>query len=345
MKLVHFASDNTSGVHPKFMDAIVAVNEGHVQSYGLDPITERFNENIKKTFGHEAEAYLVFNGTAANVLGLATGLKPHQGVICADHSHLAVDECGAPEKWLGAKLFLTPSINGKISLNDVKKHLVRLGDQHYSQPRILSIAQPTEMGTAYSINELREISEFCKTHRLLFHMDGARLANAAVFLNCELSDITSKAGVDILSFGGTKNGMMGAEAIVFFSSDLARDFKFIRKQGMQLASKQRFLSAQFNAYLENDLWREIASHTHGLTKYFEQEIKGIPWVEIVAPVQSNGLFVKIPKSWIGPLKQKHFFYVWDEFTNVCRWMITWDHTEQDVQSFVKKLRELAHDHS
>ncbi len=334
-----FASDNTSGVHPQILTALVHVNAGHAQSYGIDETTEDMNCLFKNTFSKTTEVFLVFNGTAANVLGLSATLRSHEGVICGDSSHLVLDECGAPEKWLGSKLFITPTHQGKLRVADIEKHLIRRGDQHYSQPRVVSITQPTELGTTYTPQEMKEISALCKKHGLYFHVDGARLANAAAFLNCELKEITCDVGVDVLSFGGTKNGLLNVEAVVFFNPDLATHFKFNRKQGMQLASKHRFLSAQFASYLQNKLWREIAMHTHGLAKILENELKNIPEVEIIAPVESNAVFAKVPKRLIHPLKKDFFFYVWDENTNTVRWMVTFDHTERDIQNFVAAIKK------
>ncbi|MCC6132025.1 MAG: threonine aldolase [Acidobacteria bacterium] len=334
-----FASDNSSGIHPRFLAAIADANEGHYPSYGQDPFTERFDAAIRRAFGAGAEAFLVFNGTAANVLGLATAVKSHEGVICADSSHLNVDECGAPERWLGAKLFVTPAKDGKLDLAGIRRHMTRLGDQHHSQPRALSVTQPTELGTVYSLSELRELAAFCRENRLFFHIDGARLANAAAFLECSLADTTSGAGCDVLSLGGTKNGMLGAEAVVFFRPELARDFKFHRKQGLQLASKHRFLAAQFSTYLESGLWLEIARHTHGLALHLAELLRGLTEVEIIAPIQSNAVFAKVPKRLIRPLREKFFFYVWDEFEWVVRWMVTWDHTRDDIEAFAEAIRE------
>lgn len=338
-----FASDNTSGIHPRLLSAILEANQGHVPSYGMDPWTEKFENSVRRTFGPQAKAFLVFNGTAANVLSLSSVLRPFQSVICASESHLSVDECGAPERWTGSKLQLVPTKLGKLDLADVERCLIRGGDQHYSQPRVLSVAQPTELGTVYSLEELREIKRFCTRHNLILHMDGARLANAAFTLNCSLKQMTTDVGVDVLSMGGTKNGMMLGEAVIFLTDTLgnASDFKFIRKQGLQLASKQRFLAAPFIEYLDTDLHLDIAKHVCGLAKQLEQEVRKIPGVEVIAPVQSNGVFAKIPKAWNKPLRDKFFFYVWNEFENSVRWMTTWDHTEEDILSFAECIRSLA----
>lgn len=336
-----FASDNTSGTHPKLLDAMIKANSGHAQSYGLDPWTDSFSASIKKTFGEQATGYLVFNGTAANVLGLSTAVKSFQGVICSADAHLTIDECGAPEKWLGAKLFLAPSYEGKIHLEDLDAFIIRRGDQHFSQASVLSVTQPTEMGTVYSLEELKGFSKFCKTHGLIFHLDGARLANAVHTLGTSFKALTTDVGVDIVSLGGTKNGMMLGEAVVFLKSDLEKNFKFIRKQGLQLASKQRFLAAPFVEYLETGLYKDISEHVCNLAKYLEQQVREIPDVKIIAPVQSNAVFAKIPKNWNKPLKDKFFFYVWNEFENSVRWMITWDHTKSDIDDFVSEIKNCA----
>ncbi len=334
-----FASDNSSGIHPQFLAAIADANTGHAQSYGMDPWTGRFDEIVRDLFGASTEAFLVFNGTAANVLGLSPLLKSFEGVICADSSHLAVDECGAPERWLGSKLFVSPARDGKLTAGIVKKHLVRLGDQHHSQPRVLSITQPTELGTVYTLEELRDLSDFARRNRLFFHMDGARLANAVSFLDCSFAATTLEAGVDVLSLGGTKNGMLGAEAVLFFKPQLASGFKFIRKQGMQLASKHRFAAAQFTRYLENGLWRKIATHVHQLAKRLEAGLAEFPEIETVAPVESNAVFARVPKALINPLRERFFFYVWDEFDWTVRFMVTWDHTAEDIDAFLCAIRE------
>lgn len=334
-----FASDNTSGVHPKILEALTKVNSGHEQSYGMDAETESFERLIKETFGSQARAYLVFNGTAANVIGLGAIVKSYEGIICHKGSHLVMDECGAPEKWLGSKLFVTDGPNGKLDLEEVQKHLIRFGDQHYSQPRVISIAQPTELGTVYSLEELKKIRALCDKYKLYFHMDGARLANAAHHLNVSLKTLTTDVGVDVLSFGGTKNGLLNVEAIVILKPELTENFKFYRKQGLQLSSKHRFMSVQFNTYIQNNFWKEIASHVCELAKELETLVKDLPGVRIIAPVESNAVFAIIPKSVVGPLKKRFFFYVWDEHEGSVRWMITFDHTREDIQDFAKALRE------
>lgn len=338
-----FASDNTSGIHPEFLKAIASVNQGHMQSYGMDPVTDELDKAFKKHFGNHAQGFLVFNGTAANVLGLSPFLKSYEGIICSDSSHLHLDECGAPELFMGSKLLLTSNHLGKIKISDIENHIKRRGDQHHVQAKVLSITQPTEWGTVYTLSEIQDFQKFCKDQKLIFHIDGARLANAAVQLDCTLRELTQ--GADVVSFGGTKNGMMAGEAVIFLNDSIeSRNFKFVRKQGLNLASKHRFLSAQFLAYLENDLWKRIAAHSCQLAKMMEAGIlsnsKISEKVKIMAPVESNGLFVQIPNQLIGKLKKKHFFYVWDESHSIVRWMLSWDHTDNDVKTFLHNLEEL-----
>src|SRR5581483_11961461 len=250
-----FASDNNAGVHPKVLEAIAAVNQGHVVGYGVDPYTEEAIENFKQHFGKDIEVFIVFNGTAANCLGLKALTESYQAVICADGAHIYTDECGAPEKFTGCKLIPIAAPDGKLTVESVSHAYHGIGDQHHVQPRVVSITQVTELGTVYKPREVRDLARFAHEHNMFLHMDGARIANAAVSLGLSLREATRDLGVDVLSFGGTKNGAMGAEAVIFFDKALSRDFLYIRKQGMQLASKMRFISAQFSALFTDDLWR------------------------------------------------------------------------------------------
>lgn len=334
-----FASDNASGVHPQILEAIIKVNGGHLISYGMDEITCQTQKLIKKHFGDKANAYFVFNGTAANVLGISAFLKSYEAIICSSSSHMNCDECGAPEKWIGSKLLTVPTRNGKLYVEDLEKVITRLGDQHYVQPKLLSITQPTEEGTVYTLEELKEISDFVKRHKLFFHLDGARLAQAATFLNKTFKEITTDIGVDVLSLGGTKNGFLLGEAVVFLKSDFKNEFKFIRKQGLQLASKHRFISAQFQAYLSNHLWKEISEHSHSMAKYLVHSIKNIPEIEIVYPVESNAVFAKLPRKLIKKLREHTFFYVWDDKEQIVRWMTSFDTQEKDIDKFVQYINK------
>lgn len=335
-----FASDNNAGVHPHILKAIAEANVGHVIAYGDDEYTAQAVQVFRKHFGKECEVFFVFNGTAANVLGIKAITRSYHSIICSDIAHLQVDECGAPEKYTGCKLLTVPSPDGKLTPEGIKTHLHDFGFEHHSQPRVISITQATEMGTVYSIEEIKKISALTRQYGLYLHMDGARLANAAVSLNCQLQEVTREAGVDVLSFGGTKNGMMYGEAIVFFNPRLAEDFKYIRKQGMQLGSKMRFISAQFLALLEDDLWLQNARHANTMAKYLEQQLREIPGVKITQPVQANAVFAILPTEYIETLQKKFFFYVWDEITSEVRWMTSFDTTEEDIDLFVSEIRKL-----
>lgn len=336
-----FGSDNHSGVHPQILASLASVNHEHAPSYGTDEWTERSIELFRSHFGAHAQIFYVFNGTAANVTALRALAKPYQSVFCSDVAHIQVDECGAPELIAGCKLLPIPSQNGKISVESLEKAFIRRGDQHYSQTQVLSLTQPTELGTVYSMDELRSLIMWAKENGLFVHIDGARLSNAAVYLNKTFKEITTDLGVDVVSFGGTKNGLMMGEAVIILNKELARDFKYIRKQSMQLPSKSRFIATQFQTYLQNDLWRSIANHSHSMALYLYNSVKEIPGVEVSNAPQSNAVFAKIPSSWVKKLREHYFFYVWDENTFECRWMTSWDTQKQDIDGFVQKLKELS----
>ena len=335
-----FASDNNSGVHPEILNAIEEVNRGHVIAYGDDPYTEKAVGKMKKIFGEEAEIFFVFIGTAANVLGLSASTQPYHAVICPDTAHIHVDECGAPEKFTGCKLLTVQTPDGKLNVDLIRQHMHGFGFEHHVQPKVISLTQSTELGTVYTPGQIREIASFAHRNGMIVHMDGARISNAAVALDCGFSEITGEAGVDVLSFGGTKNGMMYGEAVVFFNKDLCGDFKYRRKQGMQLASKMRFIAAQFDAFLENDLWKNNAAHANRMARRLHQAVTGIPEVNITRKVESNAVFARIPKEVVSPLQEDYFFYVWDEETSEVRWMCSYDTTEDDINGFASRLREL-----
>jgi threonine aldolase len=338
-----FASDNNAGVHPRVLQAIAAVNRGHVVGYGDDPYTEAAVRKFKQQFGSDIEVFIVFNGTAANCLSLKALTESYHAVICAEAAHIYTDECGAPEKFTGCKLIPIPTADGKLTVEAVRHAYHGVGDQHHVQPRVLSITQVTEMGTVYEAREVRELARFAHERDLFLHMDGARIANAAVSLGLSLREATRDLGVDVLSFGGTKNGAMGAEAVVFFNKTFSRDFLYLRKQGMQLASKMRFVSAQLDALLSNDLWRKNAQHANRMAGLLQKELSKIPKVKIVYKVEANGVFAQIPRQAIAKLKKRYFFYVWDEERSVVRWMCSFDTTEQDVRQFAKFVAETLGD--
>ena len=335
-----FGSDNHSGVHPKILQALTDLNYGHAHSYGMDEVSQQAAQEFARHFGDDIDVHYVFNGTAANVLCLNALIKSYEAVICADQAHLHLDECAAPEKHLGCKLIPLPTSDGKIRPEQVKQVLKRRGDQHHAQPRAISITQPTEVGTVYSLEEMKALGELAQAEDLFFHVDGARLVNAAVHLGVDLKTLTTDMKVDALSLGGTKNGLLGAEAVILFSRARRKDFKFLRKQAMQLPSKMRFISGQFLIYLQGDLWQEIAQHSTSMATRLHQILAEFPEIQVCYPVQSNALFVRIPKAWTKALKKQAFFYVWDEDQWIMRWMMSFDTTEEQLQNFASCLRDL-----
>ncbi len=340
-----FGSDNHAPVHPRILQNLSLCNVGHAPSYGTDEWTQKAIQEFQKQFGAKAEVFFVFNGTAANVLALRAGLKRFETVLCSDHAHLHHDECGAPEFFAG-KLQLIKSTDGKISAQDIEESLIRRGDQHYSQAQMVSITQPTEVGTCYSLDEIKAISDVCKKHGLILHVDGARLANSVSFLNTNFEELFTKTGADLVSFGGTKNGLMFGEAVVILNSQLARGFNYIRKQSAQLPSKSRYIAAQFLAYFQDDLYLQIARHGHQMAKLLERGLQELQrqhpekGPRVVYPVQSNAVFAKIQKEHLKPLRNHSFFYVWDEKTHVCRLMCSWDTQATDIESFLLAYSKL-----
>lgn len=332
-------SDNHSGVHPEVMKALAACNRGHAHAYGMDELCVATHEEFKRVFGPAVQPEYVFTGTAANVLSLAT-LSGFQAIICSDMAHLHMDECGAPEKFLGTKLYSLPAPDGRIFPEQCEELLHRRGDQHFAQPAAVSLTLPTEVGVCYSLSELEAWRRFTRDRNLMLHLDGARLANAAVHLGVTFKTLTADLGVDVVSFGGTKNGLMGAETVLLFTDKAKQDFKYRRKQAMQLSSKTRFLAAQFHAYLSNDLWREIATHTTSLARELEAALGEFPEIRRPYPCHSNALFVELPPAWIKPLKEKFFFYIWDPTKHQCRWMISWDWSRELNGQLIQHLREV-----
>jgi threonine aldolase len=332
-----FASDNNSGVHPKIIEEISRVNEGHVVAYGDDRYTDAAVKKIRDHFGADADVFFVFNGTGANVLGLKAATAAWNSVICADTAHINSDECGAPEFFTGCKLLTVGTPDGKLTVNLIKTHMHGFGFEHHSQPGVVSITQATEMGTVYTPGEIREITDYAHKHGLLVHMDGARIFNAAVSLDVSLHEITAGAGIDILSFGGTKNGMMYGEAILFFHPSLAKNFKYVRKQGMQLASKMRYIAAQFDAMLTDGLWKKNAAHANRMARLLADGVSDVRGIEITQKVQINGVFARMPPEVVKELQEEYFFYVWNENTSEVRWMTSWDTTEEDIKGFSKLL--------
>jgi threonine aldolase len=335
-----FASDNHAGVHPAIIKAIEHANIDHAIAYGDDDYTMKAKEIFKEIFGKQTDVYLVFNGTGANVTALTCLTQAYNSIICAESAHINVDECGAPEKASGCKLLAIPTTDGKLTTDSIKKHLHGFDFEHHAQPKVISISQPTELGTVYTVEEIKAITDLAHSFNLLVHMDGARISNAAVALNKSFREFTVDAGIDALSFGGTKNGMMYGEALLFFNPQQSINFKYIRKQGMQLASKMRYISAQFIAMIEQGLWKNNAVHANEMAILLASKIQQNNKVEIMYPVQTNAVFVRIPKDSIIPLQKKHFFYVWNEHENIVRWMTSFDTTKEDIEGFVKTINEL-----
>ena len=334
-----FGSDNNAGIHPDIIKEIISSNSGHVIGYGSDVYTDKALNIFKEQFGSSTETFFVFTGTAANVLGLSGITRSWNSVITASTSHLEQDECGAPEKFTGCKVLVVDTPDGKINPELIEKHTHGFDFEHHSQPKVISITQSTEMGTVYAVEEIREIADFAHSKGMLLHMDGARIANAAVSLNLTFKAFTTDAGVDVLSFGGTKNGMMFGESICFLKPGLSADFKYIRKQGMQLASKMRFISAQYLAYFRNDLWKRCALNSNIMARMLAEKLKQIPEVKVTQEVQSNGVFVIMPAVVAEKIREQYFFYPWDEKRSEYRLMASWDTQEKDIEDFVKLLSE------
>ncbi len=334
-----FASDNNAGVHPKIMEALNNCNQGHVVGYGDDPYTQSAINSFKKYFGDSANPFFVYGGTGANVLAIGSMCHPFESVICAATSHINVDECGAPERFSGAKLIDIPTEDGKLTPELIKPFLYGFDFEHHSQPKAISISQPTELGTLYTINELQALHKVADEYKLYLHMDGARISNAAVALDKDFREFTIDCGIDVLSFGGNKNGMMFGEALLFFDNNLAENFKYIRKQAMQLHSKMRFISAQFDTFLNSGLWKENASHSNKMAQLLLRQISDMPGIEVTQKVETNAIFVKLPKEIIPKLQEEYFFYIWDEEKGEVRWMTSFDTTEEDIESFISTIKK------
>ena len=334
-----FASDNFSGVLPEVMEAIQKVNYGHSMAYGGDPYTASAIEKFKQLFGENIDVYFVFNGTGANVIGLSTLTQSWNSVICPSTAHIQVDECGAPDKITGCKFIPIEVTDGKLTPDLIKSQLHGFGFEHHSQPKVISITQFTELGTVYTPEEVKAICDLAHEHDMYVHMDGARLANAVASLDVDVREITNKAGVDVLSFGGTKNGMMLGEAVIFFNPELSKNTKYVRKQSMQLCSKMKYIACQFEALLTNDLWLKTARHANKMAKLLEAEVKNIDAVQITQKVQTNGIWAIISKDKIEALQNDYFFWVWDEHTGEVRWLCSFDTTEEDIKGFVALLKK------
>lgn len=341
--MIDFASDNHAGIHPEVLEAIAAANDGHAPAYGADEWTARSEELFRRHFGPESRAYCVFNGSGANVAAIDALTGPQEAVICTENAHMHVDECGAPERVAGTKLLTVATDHGKLSPEDLGRWEPRRGDEHQAQPRVVSITQSTELGTVYTLEETRAIADAAHELGMYLHVDGARLANAAAALDASLAELTTDAGVDAVSFGGTKNGLMVGEAVVLCRAGLAPSFAFTRKQLGQLASKMRFLAASFEALLGGDLWLRNARQANAMAARLAAAVQTIDGVELTHPVQANGVFARLARPAIDRLLDElegdHPFYVWDQAADEVRWMCAWDTTEADVDAFASAIAE------
>jgi len=336
-----FASDNNAGIHPEVMASIIAADAGDSPSYGDDLVTAAAVRLLRREFGPQAEVFLTFNGTGANVVGLQAMVRSFEAVVCAETAHINVDECGAPEKLAGIKLIDVATPDGKLTPALIESAIRGAGDQHHVQVKVVSITQSSELGTVYSLDEIRDITSWSHAHGLLVHLDGARLANAASSLGVDLGELGSSAGIDMMSFGGTKNGAMGAEAVIALRPELASSLPFIRKQSMQLASKMRYVSAQFVALLTDELWRRNASYANAMALRLSSGLAGAQGVTITHEVAANAVFAIIDPSATRVLQAEFPFYVWDEATGQVRWMTSWSSKESDVDTFASRIRAVA----
>ncbi|MEV4101229.1 low specificity L-threonine aldolase [Nonomuraea sp. NPDC049649] len=336
-----FASDNHAGVHPAILDAMAGANQGDAPAYGGDTWTAAFEQRVKEIFGPQAEGFPVINGAGANMVGLGLMLGRYDAIICPDTAHIATHETGAAERLLGVKLVTVPTPDGKLRPDDITSRLSALGDPHQPQPSVVSISQTTELGTCYTPHEIAALADTAHAAGLRLHIDGARLANAAAFHSCGLDAITSAAGVDVFSFGGTKNGALAAEAVVVLDPSLARSVPFLRRQSLQLASKMRFISAQLTALLTDDLWRQNASHANAMAQRLADGLTDIPNVSLVHPVESNAVFAQLPTDVAVTLQRRYLFHFWDKAAGIVRWMTAFDTTPEHVDDFLGDLRKAA----
>ncbi len=335
-----FGSDNHSGISPEVLQAIAGANDQHALAYGDDEWTLRLEHLFRQHFGDQARVYLVFNGTGANVLNIDAMCRSHEAVVCAETAHINVDECGAPQRVVGCRLLTVDTPDGKLTPQLVATRLHGFGFEHHSQPRAISITQSTELGTLYTLDEIRALADQAHSHNMYLHMDGARLANAAVALGCSFKEMTTDCGLDCLSFGGTKNGLLMGESVVLLNPALDVDIKYRRKQMTQLCSKMRFMAAQFEVYFNAGLWQRNAAHSNRMAKLLRDELQDVPGVRIMYPVQVNSVFAQLPKDAWHALQQEYFFYDWDEDNDVVRWMCSFDTTEEDIHNFVATLKRI-----
>ena len=334
-----FASDNNSGVHPAILEALLQANTDHAVGYGDDPWTEAATEAVRRTFGPTADPFFVFNGTGANSVALQAVTRPFNSILCAETAHINVDECGAPARMTGCAVVPIPTPDGKLTPELIRPQLRNFGVCHHSQPKAVYISQVSELGTVYTIAEVRAIADLLHAHDMYLHMDGARLANACAALGCSMKEATVDAGVDLLSFGGTKNGMLMGEAVISFRPELSANLPYYRKQSAQLASKLRYLSAQFIPYLTNDLWLENARHANAQARRLAEALGRYPQIRFTQRVESNQLFCTLPQAAIEKLQQHYFFYLWNEAIGEARFVTSWDTTDADIDGLIAAVGE------
>ena len=338
----HFGSDNHSGICPEAFAALAEANQGHVPGYGGDPWTTRAADLFREVFETKCEVFFVFNGTAANSLALSSICQSYHSILCHDNAHVQTSECGAPEFFSnGAKVVPLPGVNGKLNPADIETAVKKRPTTNHPKPRALSLTQATEAGTVYSPDELRALTDAARRHDLRVHMDGARFANAVAGLGVTPKEITWQAGVDVLSFGGTKNGMAIGEAVVFFNVDLAKEFDYRCKQAGQLASKMRFMSASWIGMLQDGAWLRHARHANQMARRLAEGLRALPQIKIAFPCEANGVFAQMP----APVIQGMFDRGWKFYTHVspgdCRLMCSWDTTEGDVDAFIADVKNLV----
>lgn len=334
-----FASDNNSGVHPHVMEALQITNTNHALGYGDDQWTQDAIAHIKKAFTNECEPLFVFNGTGSNVVALQLTTRPFNSILCAETAHIYVDECGSPVKMSGCQIRPIKTNDGKLTPELIKPYLHGFGDQHHSQPGVIYLSQCTELGTIYTQDELKAITTLAHMHGMFVHMDGARIANACATLNLSLKQMTVECGIDILSLGGTKNGLMFGECVIVFNQELKQNAKFIRKQSAQLASKMRYISCQFTAYLSNHLWLQNAAHANAMAQRLYDGLSKFPFINFTQKVESNQLFMIMPRPIIDIMLKHYFFYYWNESINEIRLVTSFDTTIEDIDNFLSLLKK------
>ncbi len=335
-----FASDNNSGVHPLVMEALRRANDDHAVGYGDDPWTEEAIRKIREVFTPDCEPLFVFNGTGSNAVALQLCTRPYHSIICAETAHIYVDECGSPARMTGCQIRPVATPDGKLTPDLIRPYLCHFGEQHHSQPGVIYLSQCTELGTVYKPEEITALTELAHRHGMYVHMDGARLANACAALNLGFRELTADCGVDVLSFGGTKNGLMLGESVIVFNEVLKKEAYFVRKQSAQLASKMRYLSCQFTAYLTDDLWLKNATHANRMGALLYDGLKELPGVSFTQKVESNQLFLTMPRRVVDELLKSYFFYFWNEDIGEIRFVTSFDTKKEDIEELLQSVKKL-----